>query len=359
MEKQRSRKRAAQIHSTHRKEHHLMYSLDLGIWNSVFAVPSILVDKHIKMAGSAQLKVLLYLLRHAGSSDAYENLPKAVGLSKADTSDALQYWLETGILKESENTYVPAEPLRKEFSKPDYTTKETAKKVDSKPPSSSKVYNTGLPKISHSEAAKRMKESEMVKLVLRYAETCMKKILNPSEQAVLISICDNSKLPTDLIYMVMEYARLQGKPTVKKIEEIAMDWSYGGINTHALAERKLTEMYRIEESYQKLCEALSINEESPKPQDKQTADLFLYEWKFSTAAVKRAYDICVEKIGKFSFPYTKTILSGWNEKGIKNVADIDKTTRKDKPKKEKRETSYDIGEIEKMIHDQYLDEDDD
>ena len=35
------------------------YKLNLGSWNSVFAVPSDIVDKHLKLAGAVQLKVLL------------------------------------------------------------------------------------------------------------------------------------------------------------------------------------------------------------------------------------------------------------------------------------------------------------
>ena len=40
------------------------YQLNLGAWNSVFVVPSILVDQHIKLAGAVQLKVILWVLRH-------------------------------------------------------------------------------------------------------------------------------------------------------------------------------------------------------------------------------------------------------------------------------------------------------
>ena len=44
------------------------YSLDAGAWNSVFAVPAGVVDKYIKLADGASLKLLLYLLRHGGES---------------------------------------------------------------------------------------------------------------------------------------------------------------------------------------------------------------------------------------------------------------------------------------------------
>ena len=41
----------------------MSYLLNLGAWNSVFAVPTVLVDRHLKLAGSVQLKALLWLLR--------------------------------------------------------------------------------------------------------------------------------------------------------------------------------------------------------------------------------------------------------------------------------------------------------
>lgn len=75
------------------------YQLNLGAWNAVFAVPSAVVDQHLKLAGSAQLKVLLWLLRHAGEDTGMEALAKAVGLSRMDAADALQYWVEVGILQ--------------------------------------------------------------------------------------------------------------------------------------------------------------------------------------------------------------------------------------------------------------------
>ena len=43
-------------------------SVNCGVWNSIFAIPCDVVDKHIKLAGSAQLKVLLFILRYAGQN---------------------------------------------------------------------------------------------------------------------------------------------------------------------------------------------------------------------------------------------------------------------------------------------------
>ena len=39
----------------------MAYRINLGQWNTIFAVPACVVDSHIKLATEAQLKVLLYL----------------------------------------------------------------------------------------------------------------------------------------------------------------------------------------------------------------------------------------------------------------------------------------------------------
>ena len=40
--------------------------INLGAWNSIFAIPTDVVDKHLKLASGISLKVLLYILRHSG-----------------------------------------------------------------------------------------------------------------------------------------------------------------------------------------------------------------------------------------------------------------------------------------------------
>ncbi|HBT91233.1 MAG TPA: helicase DnaB, partial [Ruminococcaceae bacterium] len=79
----------------------MSYSINLGSWNSVFAVPCSLVDDHLKLAGSVQLKVLLWVLRHAGEPFELQQIADALGIDRADAGDALRYWQETGLVAAS------------------------------------------------------------------------------------------------------------------------------------------------------------------------------------------------------------------------------------------------------------------
>ena len=83
------------------------YSLDIGAWNTVFAVPCALVDRHIKLAGKEQLQVILWLLRHAGESFSADKLAEALGISRDSVLDALDYWKDRGLVAENSGALFP------------------------------------------------------------------------------------------------------------------------------------------------------------------------------------------------------------------------------------------------------------
>ena len=72
----------------------------------VFFVPKSIVDEHLAYVNGQQLKVLLqqlkvllYVLRHTGEDLEVQDLAGGLAMSAADVSDALQYWLTTGVLQ--------------------------------------------------------------------------------------------------------------------------------------------------------------------------------------------------------------------------------------------------------------------
>ena len=76
-----------------------------------FSVPVSVTDKHLKLAGSAQLKVLLWLLRHAAEQPDTEQLCRALNMTPADANDAMQYWLEVGLVVEQGEAPQAVQPV--------------------------------------------------------------------------------------------------------------------------------------------------------------------------------------------------------------------------------------------------------
>ena len=84
------------------------YSLDAGAWSSVFAVPSSVVDKYIKLADGTSLKLLLFLLRHGGESFDEAKLRDALGIKRdGELEDAAMFWFQRGIIRMDEGELIP------------------------------------------------------------------------------------------------------------------------------------------------------------------------------------------------------------------------------------------------------------
>ena len=76
------------------------YKIEPSAYSDVFVLPKSVVEKHIKLAGASQLKVLLWLFCRGGSCEDPSEISKDTGLSSADIADG-HYELLTS---ELENT---------------------------------------------------------------------------------------------------------------------------------------------------------------------------------------------------------------------------------------------------------------
>lgn len=66
-----------------------------------------LTDKYLKLASPAAIKVLLLILRNPGEDFAVEELSKRIGYCKADTLDAVEYWVSENVLVKTVTLLLP------------------------------------------------------------------------------------------------------------------------------------------------------------------------------------------------------------------------------------------------------------
>jgi len=64
------------------------------------ALPAALVDDFLKLAGEVQLKTLLWVLRNGSGSFDAKTCARAIGKNAADCADAMQFWMQQGVLCE-------------------------------------------------------------------------------------------------------------------------------------------------------------------------------------------------------------------------------------------------------------------
>ena len=324
----------------------MSYSLNLGAWNAVFAVPSVLVDQHIKLAGGAQLKVLLWMLRHAGEDFQPEDIGEALRMAPADVKDAMNYWTETGLLTAQETALTPPElepapPPQDAPPEPDEP--EEPEEPEPKP--------VAMPRPDGVFVAERVNQSEDIAFVMQEAQRILGRAISPALSGILLASCDDYGLPADVVVMLLAYVKSIGKDNSSYIGSVVRNWSEEGIFTHEQAEEKLRCLAETAQAWRSVEQALGIQHRIPSAREEEFVTRWLCEWGFSTAMVREAYDRCVDSINRMDFKYIDKILTRWHQAGIKTTEQAfwDKQDKPDKPApKTEPERTYDMAAYEQF-----------
>lgn len=316
------------------------HQISPAAWNGVFAFPNSVVDKHIKLAGAAQLKTLLWIFRHNGEQFEAADIAAALGMNETDVKDSMQYWIETGLLcKCGEAPAIPAQPAAQPAPAPAQASSE--KPVILPPPAEKPTFQ---------DVVRRAAESEEVKYLLLQAQLKLGKTISPAEQSALLWMHDWLGLPVEVILMIIGYAVMDGKSGMAYIEKVGIDWSSNEIDTIEKAEAKIKEIQQSKQAWGKICGALGIPARKPSKRELNYAHNWIELWQIQPEAIAVAYDECVNHTGKLNLSYINKILERWNANGIKTAAQAEAfDSRPAKPKKGKEsEASYDIDEFERM-----------
>lgn len=290
--------------------------LDFGSFNSVFAVPCSVVDNHIKLAGSVQLKVLLYFLRHAGENLSIDDVASALSLSCADVKDAMQYWIETNLISTIVKDSL-AENNDKINSKNDIKSKLPLMTEKSENLSLRKKVVSTRP--DNKSIARRIDESEEIKYLMQEAQVILSRPISNSDSATLLMLHDVDGLPIDVILMLLQYAVSIGKCNLRYIEKVAMSWGEEEINTIEKAEEKIRHLENYRMAWSKVRKILGIDGRAPTQKEAEAANRWLNEWKISDDLIKEAYDRCVDLKGKYILNYIDSIIKRWKSTGINTL----------------------------------------
>lgn len=323
----------------------MQYQLSSGIWNSVFAVPTAVVDRHLKLTGSVQLKALLWVLRRQGTAFTDTQLAEALGCSPVDARDALSYWQETGIL-----SFHTAEAITKPTQKP-VPSPSAQEPMQPQVQAAAPVRHAPLPRAERPDAAftvKRMETDDTVRCMMQDAEQILCRPLSPSDMSTLLLIHDNYGLPADVLLMLVQYAQSGGKGNMRYIEKVALNWADEGITTHLQAEEKLQQLTDMGRAWRTVQKAAGLPERAPTEREKTYAVCWVLQWKFSPAMLKLAYDRCVDATGVFKANYINKILERWHREGILTCeqAQAEKKQRQE-TRKEASRPSFDLDAYER------------
>lgn len=341
------------------------YNLNLGIWKSVFAVPSDIVDKHIKLAGAAQLKVILWVLRHAGENFTTDDIAQALSMQSADVRDCMQYWEQMGVIsvnggnimptpKQTENTQpveISQEKQEVTLAETKTETAETQKdeQIPQKQPETPKRVMSRPEKPDMKYLARRMEEDSSIAYLMQSADEIFGRMTSNNDKVTLLLIHEYDGLPVEVIIMLLQYAFSIGKANMRYIEKMAISWADEEITNLDRAEKKIKQLTSGREAARLVQRTLGTDEHSPTEKEIAFADRWINTLKFTPEMVRKAYETCVDAKGKYIPKYVNSILERWHSAGITTVeqADEEKNARQSKSKpNDKYNATYDIAEFE-------------
>lgn len=316
-----------------------MYQLNGKCYASVFVTPGIIVDKYIKMASFCAVKSLLWILKNQGGNFSAEDIAKAIGSSVNDTKEAIEYWINEGILTDSEsNDEVSLQPLQSDTQYLD------EKKEQSQAPQQEKktVLEIKIARPTTEQIVKRMNEDKRIKSLFNLVQELLGRTIGFDLQSALLMMYDTYGLDFDIILTLIQFCVDSGKASNAYILSIAKLWYEKDITTLELAHEFISEHTRVNEIFNEFKQFTDVTASKPTP---SMTNYFL-EWDkmgFSVEMIVLAYNEAVEREIKKKYPYMNGILTKWNENGYKTPADVENAKQEFKSRQtENTERSYDI-----------------
>ncbi len=299
-------------------------NLNLGEWNSVFSVPSSVVDKHLKTASSVYVKVLLVILRNAGGRMTDQSIAEQLSIPVDEVKEAVRYWESAGIFSFGNTEGLRVGNITAVSAKPSY--------------------------LSAGEISELMKTKPEVKFMFDKLEVIYGRPVTSTEQRSYIYLYEVAGMPPDVLVMIAEYCMSIDKSSIRYIEKTALSWADDGINSHEKAVAHILQLSEVHQVETKVKKCFGIDNRNLSANEKKYIKTWCNEYHFDLEMIKIAYDRTVDGIGKLSFPYVNTILKSWHDNQIKTVQDI---KEKDSPNREKKSkgssgSSYDLREFERM-----------
>ncbi len=347
-------------------------NIDLGAWNSIFAVPSKVVDEGLKFSDGVKLKVLLFVLRNAGRSVDDTEISKATGVNVTDIPEALDYWVSMGVFNRIENTFTPVKNNEEFISAPQTSAQteqapqpvQTVLQPQQTVPQPVQAVQEPVkqeteqsPKENAEEpqkpdfvfTAQRLAVDEELKMLVEETQTTLGKVLSNSDIATLLMLKDTCGLPLDVIFMLIHYCASIDKGNIRTIENIGIQWANDGVYSLEAADNKIKQIQKTTANFSIVSKAFGLkNVGSPTKKQLEYGDKWVSEWKFSPEMLREAYERCVDTKGTMNLRYIDGILKRWNASNLHTLDELHKYEKSASKPSQKQSSSYDINELDKF-----------
>jgi DnaD/phage-associated family protein len=341
----------------------MAYQFGNGIWSHIFAVPSAVVDKHIRLCGPLSIKVLLVLLRHDGAMEL-EDLAALLGQSRADVQDALNYWIHNGILLTAETTAPAKLPPESVAPTPipaqgsaslTYTVVEKPEEPAPPSPTQGRVItlSNARTRLTTQVINEMAEQDPSIGNLLQETQQIMGHTLSPVLTDLVVALYSYYGMKPDMVLMLIQYCVSMGKDSVRYMEKTAVGWLEQGIDSHEKAEAEILRASQKDQIENKIKTAFGIYDRTLITSEKKYIRTWVEEYGMDIPLIQLAYERSIEIKGKLSFAYINGILGNWHQKHIATPAEAMAEISRPKEQRGERtaaaKASYDMDALEEMI----------
>ena len=264
-------------------------------------VSNVFIEKYMPNARGEFVKVYLLMLKHSIAGEPGISAPilaSSLNILESDIMNALNYWSDLGVIKLT--SVDPMNNFSIEFldlSEDNFTPNKEVNLLDA-------LENKGI--------------NDMLKDI----EKILGRTLSPKEMEMYLGWQKEFSFPSELILLLVEYCASKGKSDYRYIEKVALTWHDINITTMAQAQNYIKQ---TEDKWVKIRKILSYlgikNNDLMKPQE-EMIDKWLTTYNFDLDVIKKACNICAERLNRADFKYIDGILTNWFNNNIKTLDDI-------------------------------------
>ena len=264
-------------------------------------VSNVFIEKYMPNARGEFVKVYLLMLKHSIAGEhgiSGPILASSLNLLESDIMNALNYWSDLGVIKLT--SIDPMNNFSIEFldlSEDNFTPNKEVNLLDA-------LENKGI--------------NDMLKDI----EKILGRTLSTKEMEMYLGWQKEFSFPSELILLLVEYCASKGKSDYRYIEKVALTWHDMNITTMAQAQNYIKQ---TEDKWVKIRKILSYlgikNNDLMKPQE-EMIDKWLTTYNFDLDVIKKACNICADRLNRADFKYIDGILTNWFNNNIKTLDDI-------------------------------------
>ncbi|MBQ6877609.1 MAG: DnaD domain protein [Oscillospiraceae bacterium] len=309
----------------------MAYRVVVKCGGGAFFVPNEAAE-NLKLCTAGQLRVLLFALSRGFSETTVETVSSELGIIPEDAKDLLDYWVGRGIL-ECDGVSAPVSVPKTVPPSPEVSSRKAELP---KPPET---------KLTMKEVMRLKEEDEGIAHVLSEAERILGKTFTTSDTETIVWLISYAGIAPEVLITVIAYCAGIGKNNLRYIQKTALEWLDSGIETIEAAEERIHALNEARSWEGEVKRMLGIYGRSLVTKEKEFAESWRL-YNISPELIHFAYEKCIEKTAKLSFPYINKLLISWHQKGFKTVAEA---AAESKPKTEDKKPSFDLDELERRM----------